>query len=207
MPMLTFDLKSAGSMTFARSVPAQREIRKSSEVSLAAPNGGMGATPAPLIDEPPSEPEVASPEVSDVSEALEASKPELQQAAETRQVQSEPATASEAGPQSSVESHLIELIIDSLPRHELIEAIPFTVESLGDKVFTATVSALNLVGTGNTLGDALIVVKEQIELLYEQLLKALELDTDQKIYLEYLQSHIKDSSAGEPRHSKRSFWR
>jgi len=207
MAIPMFDSESTGSMAMARPRPAQRPTHKSSVTSLAALNGST--EPSPLIEGPPSEAEAGSgsPEVSDVSEVLEASDPGPQPKAEARQVDSERETAPEMAQETSVETHRIELIIDSLTRHELIEAIPVTVESLGDRVFTATVSALNLVGTGNTLGDALIVVKEQIEIQYEQLMKASERDSDEKKHFEYLQSHVKDSSSDESRHSKRSFWR
>jgi hypothetical protein len=186
MPMLMFDFKSAGSMTFARSVPAQREIRKSFEDPTPAPGNDRGTEPMSLVEELPSEPVAVLSEVPDVSEPPEAAEPE---------------------PQPAGETHRIELIIDSLPRHQLIESIPVTVDSLGDQVFTATVHALNLTGTGNTLGDALIIVKDQLEILYEKLTKTSNRDDDEKKYWKYLQSHIKETPADSPRHSKRSLWR
>jgi len=186
MPMLVFDFKSAGSMTFARSLPAQHEIRKSSEDAAPAPGNDRGPGPMSVVEELPSEPVAPLLEVPDASAAPEAAEPE---------------------PQAPGETHRIELIIDSLPRHQLIESIPVTVDSLGDQVFTATVHALNLTGTGNTLGDALIIVKDQIELLYEKLTKTSHPDDDEKKYLKYLQSHIKETASDGPRHSKRSLWR
>src|SRR5258708_29660250 len=103
---------------------------------------------------------------------------------------SAPPEAAEPEPQAPGETHRIELIIDSLPRHQLIETIPVTVESLGDKVFTATVGPLNLTGTSSTLGEALIIVKDQIEIIYDHLTKTTKLDDDEKKHLKYLQSHI-----------------
>jgi hypothetical protein len=91
-------------------------------------------------------------------------------------------------------AHQIQLIIDSLPQHKLIETIPVTVEALGNKVFTATISALNLTGTGNTLGDTLLIVKDQVDLLYDRLVKLPRLRDDEKEHLKFLQSHIDGSS-------------
>jgi hypothetical protein len=221
-------MNSAGSMTFARSMPAQRAVPKPSKDPLPAPKNDLDITAMSVVEELPSEPMAALSEVPDVSEPPKAADPEPPQPAKTRQVASEPLPAAEPEPElpaetrqveseppvvaepeasSSVETHLIELIIDSLPHQQLIETIPVSVESLGDKVFTATVHPLNLVGTGNTLGDALIIVKEQIEIQYEQLSKASELEADERKYLKYLQSHIKDSSSGESRPQKKSLWR
>jgi hypothetical protein len=200
MPMLMFDLKSAGSMTFSRSMPVQRSVRKSSKNLPPGHGNDWGRGAMPLVEESPGEAVVALPEMPDVGAAPGAFEPELQPSAETQQVE-------EPEPQPSTETHRVELIIDSLPRHELIEAIPVTVDSLGDQVFTATVHALDLTGTGNSLGDALIIVKEQIEILYEKLSRAIELDNDEKRYLTFLQSHIKNTQSDNPRHSKRSFWR
>jgi hypothetical protein len=192
MPMLMFDLKGAGSAIFSGSMSAQRPSRNSFQAPPAAPRNDWGAGAAPLAEEElPSEEPLATapavlPAVLDESEQPEALEPE---------------------PRPAVEAHHIELIIDSLPRRELIESIPVTVESLGDQVFTATVSPLNVTGTGNTLGDALIIVKEQIEVLYERLSKATALDNDEKTHLTYLQSHIKNTPTDTPRASKRSIWR
>jgi hypothetical protein len=188
MPMLMFDLKGAGSAMFSGSMSAQRPSRKSSQTPPAAPRNDWGTGAVPLAEEelPNDEPLVAAPAAPDVSE--------------------QPETL-EREPRPAVEAHHIELIIDSLPRRELIESIPVTVDSLGDQVFTATVSPLNVTGTGNTLGDALIIVKEQIEVLYERLSKATALDNDEKTHLAYLQSHIKNTPTDTPRASKRSIWR
>jgi hypothetical protein len=186
MPMLMFDLKSAGSMTFAGSTPIHRAIRKSSEGAPPAPGNDWGAGAMPLVAELPSEAVAVFPEAPDMGE---------------------PPGEAKSEPQPPATTQRIELIIDSLPRHELIESIPITVDSLGDEVFTATVGALNVTGTGNSLGDALIIVKEQIEILYEKLSKSTGLDDDENKYLTYLQCHIKDGPADNPRHSKRSIWR
>jgi hypothetical protein len=186
MPMLVFDLNSAGSIAFAGSMPVQRAIPNSSVYPLAAPGSDIGTAVTPLVERLPSEPAAALSEVPDVNEPPKPFKPKLQ---------------------PPVEAHRVELIIDSLAKHELIETIPVTVEALGDKVFTATVHALNLAGTGNTIGDALIIVKDQIDVLYNELTNTSKIDEDGKKYLKYLQSHIKISSSGDSRSPRKSLWR
>lgn len=209
MPMLLFDLKGAGSAIFSGSMSAQRPSRNSSQAPPPAPRNDWGTGAAPLAEEelPNDKPPVVAPAALDVSEQPEALEPEPVPLAETLGVSDQQPRALERKPRPAVEAHHIELIIDSLPRRELIESIPVTVESLGDQVFTATVSPLNVTGTGNTLGDALIIVKEQIEVLYERLSKATALDNDEKTHLTYLQSHIKNTPTDTPRASKRSIWR
>jgi hypothetical protein len=218
MPMLMFDVKGSGSPVFTGSMPIRQVNRHSPDERPRATSGGRSTGAKPAAEEPPRELEAVAQDAAGSSEAaaavLEApdasepqAPPEAQAPAETLDVDSEPVEAPEPEPQPSAESHRIELIIDSLPRHQLNEAIPVTIDSLGDQVFTATVHALQVVGTGNTLGDALIIVKEQIEILYERLSKATGLDSDEKKHLTYLQSHIKSSGSETPRHSKRSIWR
>ena len=161
----------------------------------------------PAVEELPAKPAAVVPDPTELTEPPKEATPELQPPVLPELADGEPVAALEPEPQPSVETQQIELIIDSLPRHQLIEPIPVTIASLGDQVFTASVHALDVVGTGNTLGDALIIVKEQIEILYEKLSKAADLDKDEKKYLAYLQSHIKSSGPENSRHSKRSIWR
>jgi hypothetical protein len=200
-----FDFKSAGSMSFG-SVAVQRGIPKFSESPPSARGNDWGAGARPFA-ESPSEPVVALPEVPDTNEAPEARTPELYPTAEADQDNREPPMALETEPPPSAETHQLELSIDSLPRHELIDPIPVTVDSLGDQVFTVTVHALDLTGTGNSLGDALITVKEQIEIIFVKLSSAKELDDDEKKHLTYLRSHIRSSRSDNSRESKRSIWR
>jgi hypothetical protein len=161
----------------------------------------------PVVQESPTELVAVVPDPTELTKPSKEATSELQPPVQTELADSEPVAALEPEPQPSVEAHQIELIIDSLPRHELIEPIPVTVASLGDQVFTASVHALDVVGTGNTLGDALIIVKEQIEILYEKLSKATDIDKDEGKYLAYLQSRIKSSGPESSRHSKRPIWR
>lgn len=207
VPMLTFSMKGAGAMSFAGSIPVQHPGRRSFEDQPLAPLSSRSGRAIPAVEELPDESVATATDATELTEPPKEETSELQTPVQTELADNEPVAALEPEPQPSVETHQIELIINSLPRHELTEPIPVTVASLGDQVFTASVHALDVVGTGNTLGDALIIVKEQIEILYEKLSKAVGLDKDEKKYLAYLQSHIKSSGPESSRHSKRSIWR
>lgn len=61
----------------------------------------------------------------------------------------------------------IELAIDSIQGYDLIKPIPVLIESLGDKVFVAEAPDLNLSTTGNSVGAAFLMLKEQIITTYE----------------------------------------
>jgi hypothetical protein len=61
----------------------------------------------------------------------------------------------------------IELAIDSIQGYDLIKPIPVLIESLGDKVFVAEAPDLNLSTTGNSVGAAFLLLKEQIITTYE----------------------------------------
>lgn len=84
----------------------------------------------------------------------------------------------------------IELIIDSLHRHQLIAPIPVTVDALGDKVYTATVLDLDITATGHSVGEALLLLKEQIVTVYEDLTRAADLNGEQRRTLGFLQDYI-----------------
>jgi len=64
-------------------------------------------------------------------------------------------------------SEKIELAIDSLQNYEVIKPIPVLIESLGDKVFVAEAPDLNLSTSGNSIGAAFLMLKEQIVATYE----------------------------------------
>jgi len=63
----------------------------------------------------------------------------------------------------------IDLIIDKLPRHALVKPIPVTISPLGDRVFIASTPDLDITVTGNSLSDALLLLKQQLESTYESL--------------------------------------
>lgn len=88
-------------------------------------------------------------------------------------------------------TNAIELIIDSLPHYELTESIPVTIDPLGDAVFTAAVRNLDITATGNSIGEALLLLKEQIEFTYDDLSRRLpQLGYDQRTMLQMLQTYI-----------------
>ena len=70
----------------------------------------------------------------------------------------------------------IDLIIDKLPRHGLVKPIPVTIAPLGDRVFVASTPDLDITVTGNSLSDALLLLKQQLESTYESLRAHLERD-------------------------------
>jgi hypothetical protein len=61
----------------------------------------------------------------------------------------------------------IELAIDSIQGYELVKPIPVLIESLGDKVFVTEAPDLNVSTTGNSVGTAFLLLKEQIIRAYE----------------------------------------
>jgi hypothetical protein len=70
---------------------------------------------------------------------------------------------------TSGQADSIELIIDKLPRHALVKPIPVTISPLGDRVFIASTPDLDITVTGNSLSDALLLLKQQLESTYESL--------------------------------------
>jgi hypothetical protein len=83
-----------------------------------------------------------------------------------------------------------ELIIDSLPHHQLIEPIPVTIDLVGDALCTASVRDLDISATGSSIGDALLLLKEQIEFVYDGLSGRRHLSNDQKAVLQTLHTYI-----------------
>jgi len=82
----------------------------------------------------------------------------------------EPAQAKDRrAPSSSGQGDSIDLIIDKLPRHALVKPIPVTISPLGDRVFIASTADLDITVTGNSLSDALLLLKQQLESTYESL--------------------------------------
>ena len=82
---------------------------------------------------------------------------------------SEPAPSKDRGASTSGQGDSIDLIIDKLPRHALVKPIPVTISPLGDRVFIASTPDLDITVTGNSLSDALLLLKQQLESTYESL--------------------------------------
>jgi len=83
-----------------------------------------------------------------------------------------------------------ELIIDSLPYHELIEPIPVAIDAVGDALCTASVRDLDISATGSSIGDALLLLKEQIEFVFDGLNRRPHLSSDQQVLLAALHTYI-----------------
>jgi hypothetical protein len=90
----------------------------------------------------------------------------------------------------------IDLIIDKLPRHGLIKPIPVTIAPLGDRVFVASTPDLDITVTGNSLSDALLLLKQQIETTYESLRDKAS-TKEQERQLGRLRAYIQDSRGGK----------
>jgi len=78
-----------------------------------------------------------------------------------------PVAAPVSSPPKAATIEKLELAIDSLQDYDLIKPIPVLIESLGDKVFLAEVPDFNLSTTGNSVGAAFLLLKEQIIASYE----------------------------------------
>jgi hypothetical protein len=141
--------------------------------------GKPGASFGPTRPAPPARPSAAAlPPVSPAA-------PEPQPEPEPAFARPEPRETEPPNP------HRIELIIDSLPHHELAEPIPVTIDPLGDAVFTASVRDLDISATGNSFGESLLLLKEQIEFVYDELNRRLaQLDHDQRTTLQMLHTYI-----------------
>jgi hypothetical protein len=164
------------------------------------PNGGAGSyrrmVPAPPTPPPPAPP---APEAE-----AEPAQPETVAVDAAATV---PETPSARGERRSSNSNArIELIIDSLPHQSLIQSIPVTVEPLGDKIFTATVASLNITATGASVGETLLLLKDHIESIYNELNEKPHLDDDQRKVQELLHTYIAKSHKYVAKESKKSDW-
>ncbi len=90
----------------------------------------------------------------------------------------------------------IDLIIDKLPRHGLVKPIPVTIAPLGDRVFVASTPDLDITVTGNSLSDALLLLKQQLETTYESL-RTKASTKEQERQLNRMRAYIQESRAGK----------
>jgi hypothetical protein len=186
--MLAFGDAAGAPFTFIQSPPpARSEPRPAPAPELPAPPVTV-AEP----DEPPPAGVLAaetSPEPADLAPAADTD----------THLRADDPPETRAGNRPVPVTTPIELIIDSLTGHSLIEPIPVVIESLGDMVFTASVRNLNIQATGNSIGEALLILKEQIEITYDDLTKRPHRDADQKTALQLLQTYIAPSLASKPK--------
>jgi hypothetical protein len=104
---------------------------------------------------------------------------------------SEPAPPKERRPPASGQGDSIELIIDKLPRHALVKPIPVTISPLGDRVFIASTPDLDITVTGNSLSDALLLLKQQLESTYDRL-RGKASSREEERQLRRLREYIRD---------------
>jgi hypothetical protein len=107
---------------------------------------------------------------------------------EPRAAPAEPELDAEAHP------HRIEMTIDSLANHMLTEPIPITIDPLGEAAFTAAVRNVEIVATGNSISEALVLLKEQIEFIYDDLNRQSDHSAEQKTMLQILHTYISPRS-------------
>lgn len=93
-------------------------------------------------------------------------------------------------PKAPPKSDKIELTIDSLQNFELLRPIRVVVESLGDKVFVAEAPDLNVSTTANSVGGALILIKEHISTIYEGYTSKKNLDPERARQLKNFELYI-----------------
>lgn len=86
--------------------------------------------------------------------------------------------------------HRIELSIDSLANHLLVEPIPVAIDPVGDNAYTAWVHNLDTNATGGSVVEALLLLKERIEFVYEDLNGRAHLTAEQKLTLQMLHTYI-----------------
>lgn len=104
---------------------------------------------------------------------------------------SEPAQTKDRRGSTSGQGDGIDLIIDKLPRHALVKPIPVTISPLGDRVFIASTPDLDITVTGNSLSDALLLLKQQLESTYESL-RGKASGREEERQLKRLREYIRD---------------
>jgi hypothetical protein len=84
----------------------------------------------------------------------------------------------------------VQLTIDSLQNYDLLKPIPVVLESLGDNIYTAEAPDLSLSASDNTLGGALLLLKDQITTVYEEYRMKKTMNPEQSRRFERLQTYI-----------------
>ena len=103
----------------------------------------------------------------------------------------EPAQSKDRGVSTAGQGDSIDLIIDKLPRHALVKPIPVTISPLGDRVFITSTPDLDVTVTGNSLSDALLLLKQQLESTYESL-RGKATGREEERQLKRLRDYIRD---------------
>jgi hypothetical protein len=107
----------------------------------------------------------------------------------------QPLSAASGGPvdqraETAAHPHRIELSIDSLPNYLLIEPIPVVIDPVGDVAYTAWVRNLDTNATGQSVVEALLMLKERIVFVYEDLNSRAHLTSEQRATLQMLHTYI-----------------
>jgi hypothetical protein len=96
-------------------------------------------------------------------------------------------------PEPPKQGDSIDLIIDKLPHHRLVKPVPVTISTLGDRMFVASSPDLDITVTGNSLSDALLLLKQHLETSYDGLRKGGSANNkDQERQLQRLRAYIQD---------------
>jgi hypothetical protein len=195
MPTLQFDLGGKTTTPFAIARPMTL-----APATAPQPTGPTQTAPAPepaaqAADEAPgAKAEEQSEKAGEAVEQVVAAAPEPEEPT----VKSAASEAKEPSPEGSSQ---VELIIDSLTNHSLIEPIPVTIDALGGMMFTASMRDCDIQITGSSIGEALLVLKERIESLYDDLNRRWQhLDADQREQLKMLHTYIAAPSKRSERH-------
>jgi len=158
-----------------RNAASQRPSDRAGRPAAVGVQGHVHANPEALT---PTTGSLAGPDigVQDSSGPVEAAAPVIDQ------------------PKPSTRPNKVELTIDSLQNYELLKPIRVVVESLGDKVFVAEAPELNVSTTGNSVGGALILLKDHISTIYEGYTSKKNLDGERARQFKEFETYI-----GRPR--------
>lgn len=105
----------------------------------------------------------------------------------------EPSDAASEAPRTETpkQGDSIDLIIDKLPHHRLVKPVPVSISPLGDRVFIASAPDLEITVTGNSLSDALLLLKQHLETSYDGLRKGGSTNSkEQERQLQRLRAYI-----------------
>ena len=159
-------------------------------LGFSSSGAALSGTTSGARPSPPAAARQPTPERTPSKPPPDPSEPSAQPAAdaEAPQVHDSPAAPGQADG--------IDLIIDKLPRHGLVKPIPVTIAPLGDRVFVASTPDLDITVTGNSLSDALLLLKQQLETTYESL-RTKASTKEQERQLSRMRAYIQESRAGK----------
>jgi hypothetical protein len=97
-------------------------------------------------------------------------------------------------PEAPKQGDSIDLIIDKLPHHRLVKPVPVSISPLGDRVFVASAPDIDITVTGNSLSEALLLLKQHLESSFDSLRKGGSANNkEQDRQLQRLRTYIQDS--------------